>query len=132
MQRGTSSLTEAFHKSAHVAAHAIFGASLSCHLVHFDMQRGFHSLTQRRIQLLMVSYIYSAEEETFVPIPDMPSDLPLQISAAIQHLHQMSSGARHATSCFWTAAVAVSASLNMLSEHCNALCMQDPAFIQFH
>ena len=65
---------------------------LPFYFVCLVIQRGGQSLTQRRLSLLLVLYIYSAEEETFVPIPDVPADLPAQISAAIQHLHQMGSG----------------------------------------
>ena len=47
---------------------------------------------ERRLQLFLVLYIFSAEDDTFLPVPDMPTDLPPQVSAAVQHLHRMSSG----------------------------------------
>lgn len=48
---------------------------------------------ERRLQLFLVLYIFSAEDDTFVPVPDMPADLPPQVSAAAEHLHHMISGA---------------------------------------
>lgn len=49
-------------------------------------------MMQRRVQLLLVVYVYDAEEETFLPVPDMPLGLSSHLSAVIQHLHQISSG----------------------------------------
>ena len=49
-------------------------------------------LTQRRLQLLLVVYLYSVEAETFLPIPDMPAELPAQIAAAKQVLQQINGG----------------------------------------
>jgi len=40
----------------------------------------------RTIELLMVSYLYDAEEDAFLPIPDMPPELPLQLHNAISQL----------------------------------------------
>ncbi len=34
----------------------------------------------------MVSYLYDAEEDAFLPIPDMPPELPLQLHNAISQL----------------------------------------------
>ena len=56
------------------------------------VQRGTQPPLQRRFQLLLVTYVYSLEEETFVAAPDMPADLPPQLCAAVQHLHQITSG----------------------------------------
>lgn len=61
---------------------------LECLLV----QRGFQPPLQRRFQLLLVTYVYSVEEETFVAVPDLPADLPAQLCAAVQHLHYITSG----------------------------------------
>ena len=48
------------------------------------MQRGAGPLTQRRMQMFMVQYV--------VPIPYMPEDLSAQLFAAVQYLHQVSTG----------------------------------------
>lgn len=40
----------------------------------------------RTLELLMVSYLYDAEEDAFLPIPDMPPELPLQLHNAISQL----------------------------------------------
>lgn len=53
---------------------------------------------QRRLQLLLVVYVYDAEEETFLPVPDMPLGLSSHLSAVIQHLHQITLGQHQAMS----------------------------------
>ncbi|KAL0046765.1 hypothetical protein WJX82_009387 [Trebouxia sp. C0006] len=62
-------------------------------LSHNILKRGAQPVMQRRVQLLLVVYVYDAEEETFLPVPDMPLGLSSHLSAVIQHLHQISSGA---------------------------------------
>ncbi len=52
---------------------------------------------QRRLQLLLVVYVYDAMEETFLPVPDMPLGLSTQLSAVIEHLHQITLGEYQAT-----------------------------------
>lgn len=52
-------------------------------------------LVQRRLQLLLVVYLYNVEAETFLPIPDMPAELPAQIAAAKQVLQQINGGDCH-------------------------------------
>ncbi|KAA6417980.1 MAG: hypothetical protein FRX49_12062 [Trebouxia sp. A1-2] len=52
-----------------------------------------HDVLKRRLQLLLILYVYDAKKETFLPVPDMPLGLSLQLSAVIQHLHQINSGA---------------------------------------
>ncbi len=53
---------------------------------------------QRRLQLLLVLYVYDAKEETFLPVPDMPLGLSPHLSTVIQHLHQITSGEYQAMS----------------------------------
>jgi hypothetical protein len=50
------------------------------------------STLQRSIQLLMIVYIYEAAADTFVDLPDMPADMPLQICTAIQALQAIETG----------------------------------------
>ena len=57
-------------------------------------------LVQRRLQLLLVVYLYNVEAETFLPIPDMPAELPAQIAAAKQVLQQISGGDCPGFCCF--------------------------------
>jgi hypothetical protein len=64
----------------------------------FDLQTGAQPVVQRRLQLLLVVYVYDANEETFLPVPDMPLGLSSHLSAVIQHLHQISSGEHQAMS----------------------------------
>ncbi len=40
----------------------------------------------------MIVYIYEAAADTFVDIPDMPADMPLQICTAIQALQAIETG----------------------------------------
>lgn len=60
------------------------------------LQRGAGSnpqvLRHRRCQVLQVVYLYHAEAGTFLPIPDMPADLPAQIAAAGQALQKIDTG----------------------------------------
>lgn len=73
-------------------------ADLCSHPSCFDPQRGAQPLMQRRLQLLLILYVYDAKKETFLPVPDMPLGLSLQLSAVIQHLHQINSGEYRAMS----------------------------------
>ncbi len=56
-----------------------------------DSTRSQSSL-QKSIQLLMIVYIYEPAADTFVEIPDMPADIPLQIRTAIQALQAIETG----------------------------------------
>ena len=44
-------------------------------------------------------YVYSVKEDTFVAVADMPADLPPQLCAAVQHLHQITAGAQNNSQC---------------------------------
>ncbi|DBA90734.1 TPA: hypothetical protein ACH3X1_003944 [Trebouxia sp. C0004] len=62
-------------------------------LSQYILKRGAQPVMQRRLQLLLVLYVYDAKEETFLPVPDMPLGLSPHLSAVVQHLHQITSGA---------------------------------------
>ena len=56
-----------------------------------DSTRSQSSL-QKSIQLLLIVYIYEPAADTFVEIPDMPTDISLQIRTAIQALQAIETG----------------------------------------
>ena len=60
------------------------------------MQRGAwlnpKQLMQRSVQVLLVTHLYDNQADTFLPVADMPSNLPQQIRAALQALQQISTG----------------------------------------
>ena len=74
------------------------------------MQRGAwlnpKQLMQRSVQVLLVTYLYNNQADTFLPVADMPSDLPQQIKAALQALQQISTGG------FWVCVLQQNAMLN--------------------
>jgi len=47
---------------------------------------------QRSVQLLLMLYIYDPVADTFVPLPDMPAELPLQIHNAVHALQTIDAG----------------------------------------
>ena len=80
------------------ALHSSVLADFCSHSSCFDLQSGAPPLIQRRLQLLLVVYVYDAQEETFLPVPDMPLGLSSHVSAVIQHLHQITLGEYQAMS----------------------------------
>ena len=48
--------------------------------------------TLRLIKLLLVVYVYDAEQDTFKPLPGMPAHLPLQIHNATRALQSIAEG----------------------------------------
>lgn len=49
-------------------------------------------VVERRMQVLLVVYMYDADAATFLPLPDMPTDLNRQLSDALQALKLIHAG----------------------------------------
>lgn len=43
----------------------------------------------------MVLHIYDPDADTFLPVPDMPPELPLQLHNALHHLQAIASAGKH-------------------------------------
>lgn len=60
-------------------------------VIHVLLTQGKQN-SQKIFVLLLSTYQYSPEAATFVPLPDMPADLPMQVARCKQALKEIDQG----------------------------------------